>query len=62
MSKKTTRDLLAVSPLTASFVRSENAFKVPRDPETGLPRPRVEQYDVEGYLGPFTGLDAVDQA
>jgi predicted ABC-type ATPase len=59
--RRTTRDLLAVSPLPASFVRTENAWKIPRDPKTGRPRPRVEQYDVEGYEGPFSGANAVDQ-
>jgi guanylate kinase len=56
--KKSTRPLEQVSPLAASFVRSENAFKVPRTPE-GMPAVRAEQYDLVGYLGPFSGQTAI---
>ncbi|GKY93240.1 hypothetical protein MPSEU_000291700 [Mayamaea pseudoterrestris] len=59
-SKKTTRDLASVSPVTASFVRAENAFKIPRDP-AGVPKPKVERYDIEGYEGPFSGINAINQ-
>jgi guanylate kinase len=52
-SKKALRDLAEVSPVSASFVRSEGAFKVPRDPATGGPRVRAEQYDIGSYEGPF---------
>ena len=50
--KRTTRDLSAVSPVSASFVRSENAYKVPISPETGLPKVRAETYDLDQYPGP----------
>uniref|UniRef100_A0A7S3KXT1 Guanylate kinase-like domain-containing protein n=1 Tax=Amphora coffeiformis TaxID=265554 RepID=A0A7S3KXT1_9STRA len=50
--KRTTRDLSAVSPVSASFVRSENAYKVPISAETGLPKVRAETYDLDQYPGP----------
>ncbi|KAL7560325.1 hypothetical protein ACA910_020249 [Epithemia clementina (nom. ined.)] len=63
------RDLLAVSPLSASFVRSENAYKVPTKAAVGTAdkKPgssarqlivKAEQYDIEDYLGPFGGASA----
>jgi guanylate kinase len=58
--KKTMRPLEQVSPLAASFVRSENAFKVPRTVE-GMPAVRAEQYDIVGYQGPFSGENAIDK-
>jgi guanylate kinase len=58
--KKSIRPLEQVSPLAASFVRSENAFKVPRTLE-GMPAVRAEQYDIVGYRGPFFGENAVDR-
>jgi guanylate kinase len=61
-SKRTTRDLAAVNPVAASFVRAENAFKVPRDPATGIPRARRDRYDIDGYQGPFSGMDAINQS
>jgi len=61
-SKRTLRDLAAVNPLSGTFVRTENAFKVPYDKATGKPRVRAEQYDIEGYEGPFSGANAIDQS
>jgi hypothetical protein len=52
MSKKKDRDIAHLSPLTASFVRSEQAFKVPFDAATGRVKVRQEQYDLEGWEGP----------
>jgi guanylate kinase len=54
--------LASISPVTASFVRSENAFKVPREPGTGLPAVRAQQYDIEGYLGPFSDPMLINQS
>ena len=52
MSKKKDRDITQVSPLTSSFVRSEQAFKVPFDAVTGRVKVRQEQYDLDGWEGP----------
>jgi len=52
MSKKSDRDILQVSPLAASFVRSEQAYKVPYNKATGKVVVRKEQYDLEGWEGP----------
>lgn len=60
-AKRATRDLAAISPVTASFVRSENAFRVPREAGTGRPAVRAQQYDIEGYEGPFSGVGAINQ-
>ena len=47
--KRSTRDLRELEPLTASFVRSESAYKVPmRD---GLPFSKAP-YDLDQYTGP----------
>lgn len=51
MSKKTDRDILQVSPVRASFVRSEQAYKVPVEPN-GRVRVRQPTYDVQGWEGP----------
>ena len=40
-----------VSPCIGSYVRSEDAFKIPTDP-MGNVRPMFEAYDLEGYEGP----------
>jgi guanylate kinase len=61
MSKKSVRDAGRVSPIAASFVRSENAWKVPVDSATGIPRVRAERYDVDDYAGPFSGPNEIDQ-
>ncbi|CAB9503704.1 expressed unknown protein [Seminavis robusta] len=52
LSKKTTRNLANVGPIMASFVRAENAFKVPLN-QQGRPQVRQEQYDLDEYQGPF---------
>lgn len=54
-SKKTMRDLAAVSPIAASFVRSEDAFKVPLDTDGRSPLVRADVYDIADYPGPFAG-------
>ena len=51
MSKKTDRDLTKVSPLSGSFVRAEQAYKVPITSD-GRPRVRQETYDLDDFDGP----------
>jgi guanylate kinase len=53
--KKTSRPLTKISPIAASFVRSENAFKIPRESGTQRPTVRQEAYDLDGYNGPVPG-------
>jgi hypothetical protein len=50
--RKTERRLEEVSPIAASFVGSEQAYKVPIDSQTKLPKPRQETYDIDEYEGP----------
>lgn len=52
MSKKKDRDITIISPIMASYVRSEQAFKVPLDVTTGRVKVRQEQYDLDGWEGP----------
>jgi guanylate kinase len=59
-SKKTMRSLEEVSPISASFVRSENAFKIPRD-ASGVPLVRALKYDIDSYEGPFSGENKINQ-
>jgi len=59
-SKKTMRDLGAASPISASFVRSEGAYKVPMS-ATGIPLVRAETYDIDTYPGPFAGENAINK-
>jgi hypothetical protein len=59
-SKQTTRNLASIAPVSASFVRTENAWKVPsqknKDGLGGLTiLVRQEQYDWQDYQGPFGG-------
>jgi guanylate kinase len=54
MSKKTDRELQRVAPIVASYVRSEQAFKVPLTAE-GRPRVRQECYDLDDFEGPQAG-------
>lgn len=69
LSKKATRNLADVSPLMASYVRNENAFKVPLEAAvsggTGgaarRPKVRAETYDLDDYRGPFSGGEDIDQ-
>lgn len=58
-SKKSMRDLAAVSPIAASYVRVEGAYKVPID-TNGRPQVRADAYDIEDYPGPFAGDDAIN--
>lgn len=53
--KKTSRPLTKISPIAASFVRSENAFKIPRESGTQRPTVRQEAYDLDGYNGLVPG-------
>lgn len=46
--------------MSASFVRSENAYKIPKDPITLQPSPKFPQYQIEGFTG-FQPSTAVDQ-
>jgi len=50
--RKTERRLEDVSPIAASFVGVEQAYKVPIDGVTKLPKPRQETYDIDDYEGP----------
>jgi hypothetical protein len=52
MSKKTDRDISQVSPLRASFVRSEQAYMIPFDVSKGTVKVRQEQYDLDDWEGP----------
>ena len=53
-SKTILRDLYDnVSPVACVFVNSESAYKVSIDKVTKQPLVRQEQYDLEGYEGPF---------
>ena len=45
-------NLQNLSPLIASYVRSEDAFKIPLD-AMGRPKPTWERYDLENYEGPM---------
>jgi len=58
--RKTERRLAEVSPIAASFVGSEQAYKVPIDSRTKLPKPRQETYDIDEYEGPsfYASVDA----
>lgn len=51
-SKTTLRNLREISPLVASYVRTEDAYKIPTDSNTGLPISAYPSYDVDGYDGP----------
>lgn len=55
-NRKSLRNLSDIAPIAASFVRSENAFKVPfkTDSDTNKRVPSVtwEQYRLDGYEGP----------
>jgi guanylate kinase len=59
--KKTTRSLADVSPVAASFVRNESAFKVPIDRLTGGPKARAQQYDLEAFTGPVNDFSPASQ-
>ena len=55
-AKRTLRDIDAVSPVLASFVQSENAFKLPMLPGN-VPKVRAETYDIEDYAGPVRNVN-----
>jgi hypothetical protein len=63
--KRTARDLREVAPiLAASYVRSEDAYKVPLTSDSNnkeVPRVSFEKYKLEGYEGPKTNLIISDQ-
>mmetsp|Transcript_28087 Transcript_28087/g.39490 ORF Transcript_28087/g.39490 Transcript_28087/m.39490 type:complete len:566 (-) Transcript_28087:292-1989(-) len=59
-SKKTTRPLEDVSPIAASFVRAEAAFKVPREVGSDIPQVRAKQYTIEGFEGPMALTEEID--
>lgn len=46
------RKLEELAPVLASFVRTEDAYKVPLSRETGLPIVSFESYNLLGYEGP----------
>lgn len=50
--KSALRKLEEIAPLPASFVRTEDAYKVPMDRGTNRPRPSHASYDLIGYEGP----------
>ncbi|GAX09577.1 hypothetical protein FisN_19Lh073 [Fistulifera solaris] len=54
--KRVLRDIDAVSPILASFVQSENAFKLPMGPNR-MPKVRAETYDLDDYTGPVRNVN-----
>lgn len=46
------RKLENIAPLPASYVRTEDAYKIPIDRATGRPIPSYANYDLVGYQGP----------
>lgn len=50
--KKTERSLARISPIMASYVQSEQAWKVPLNRQDNTIIVRQENYDIETYLGP----------
>jgi hypothetical protein len=68
MGKKTERSLQDVSPVLASYVQSEQAYKIPMEQDTGrgrmIPKVRQDTYDLEDYEGPVgsvVDLDVVER-
>jgi hypothetical protein len=65
--KRTTRDAREVSPiLGASYVRSEDAYKIPTATSSSANKKEVplvsfEKYNLDGYEGPKTNLVINDQ-
>jgi len=51
-NKRSLRNLEDIAPLAASFVRTEDAYKVPTDAGSGRPIPLFPQYKLKGYGGP----------
>lgn len=57
--KRILREIDAVSPILASFVQSENAFKVPMERgRINVPKVRAETYDLDDYTGPVRNVNA----
>eukprot|EP00529_Nitzschia_sp_RCC80_P011450 CAMPEP_0113507608 /NCGR_PEP_ID=MMETSP0014_2-20120614/36562_1 /TAXON_ID=2857 /ORGANISM="Nitzschia sp." /LENGTH=622 /DNA_ID=CAMNT_0000403241 /DNA_START=31 /DNA_END=1899 /DNA_ORIENTATION=- /assembly_acc=CAM_ASM_000159 len=54
--KKTERPLLQVAPVMASYVQSEQAWKVPMNRDDGTIIVRQETYDVDTYGGPMAAV------
>lgn len=50
--RKALRKLEELAPVPASFVRSEDAFKIPLERGTNRPSPSHSGYDLVGYEGP----------
>lgn len=55
--KKTDRKLEYVSPIMASFVRSEQAYKVPISSVDGTPKVVQETYDIDDFEGIVSQVD-----
>lgn len=53
--KRTLREIDAVSPILASFVQSENAFKLPM--LGNAPKVRADTYDLDDYAGPVRNVN-----
>lgn len=53
--KRTLREIDVVSPILASFVQSENAFKLPMN--GNVPKVRAETYDLDDYAGPVRNVN-----
>ena len=51
-NKRSLRNLEDIAPLAASFVRTEDAYKVPTDAGSGRSIPLFPQYKLKGYGGP----------
>ncbi|OEU08571.1 hypothetical protein FRACYDRAFT_196197, partial [Fragilariopsis cylindrus CCMP1102] len=51
-NRKTERFLMDVSPIAASFVGSEQAYKIPLELQSEQPKVRQSTYDIEDYEGP----------
>lgn len=58
-NRRALRDLSELAPLPASYVRSQDAYRVPTKKD-GTPAPSHESYRLEGYEGPTAGT-AVDE-
>jgi guanylate kinase len=67
MGKKTERLLLEVSPVLASYVQSEQAYKVPMERDSSnrlVPKVRQATYDLDDYEGPvavFANPDVLER-
>lgn len=50
-NKRSLRKLEEIGPVSASFVRTEDAYRIPRD-KSGRPVAQYDRYKLEGYEGP----------